>query len=75
MTVKAPTNSFATSEGIIDRCGAMSAQVFTLGDGSDTNPTNNWVTITGPNFTTGDYTLAIDTKLALNIIGTSATID
>ena len=25
ITIKAPTNSFATSEGVIDRCGPMSA--------------------------------------------------
>ena len=75
VTIKRPTNSFAVSEGVNDRCGAMTAQVFTDNDGTDTNPTNSWASITGPDFTTGDYTLKLDTTLALTIIGTSATID
>lgn len=53
----------------------MSAAVFNLGDGTDTNPTNSWATVTGPNFTTGDYTLKIDTKLALDLVGTASTIN
>jgi len=63
ITIDSPTNSFSVSEGVSDRCGAMSAAVYTLQDGSDTNPTNNWASITGPDFTTGAYTLTIDTSL------------
>ena len=72
ITIKAPWNSFATSEGVRDRCGAMSAGVYTTNDGSDTNPTNNLASVTGPDFTTGDYTLKIDTTLAMTLIGTAA---
>jgi hypothetical protein len=51
----------------------MSAAVFTNNDGTDTNPTNSWASVTGPAFGTGDYTLKLDTKLALTLIGTDAT--
>lgn len=73
VTIKAPTNAFATSEGVIDRCGSMSAAVFTDNDGTDTSPSNSWATVSGPDFATGDYTLHLDTKLALSLIGTNPT--
>ena len=63
ITIDAPTNSFSVSEGVSDRCGAMSAAVYTDNNGSDTNPTNNWASISGPDFSTGAYTLTIDTSL------------
>ena len=53
----------------------MSAGVYTNNGGTDTNPTNNWAAIEGPDFTTGDYTLKIDTTKALTLIGTAATKD
>ena len=74
ITIDAPTNSFATSEGVIDRCGSMSAIVVTDSDGNDTNPTNNWATITGPDFTTGAYTLTIDTSLDQTLIADESTV-
>ena len=74
VTIDAPTNSFATSEGIIDRCGSMSTAVYTNNDGTDTNPTNNWASLTGPDFTTGAYTLTIDTSLDQSLIADEATV-
>ena len=52
----------------------MSAAVYTLQDGSDTNPTNNWASITGPDFTTGAYTLTIDTSLDQTLITNESTL-
>lgn len=74
VTIEAPKNSFATSEGVSDRCGAMSAAVYTDNNGSDTNPTNNWAAITGPNFSTGAYTLTIDTTKDLTLIADEASV-
>ena len=74
VTIDAPTNSFATSEGVADRCGSMSAVVYSDNDGNDTNPTNNWAIITGPDFTTGAYTLTIDTTMDLSLIAAEATV-
>jgi hypothetical protein len=74
ITIDAPTNSFATSETVPDRCGSMSAAVYTDNDGNDTNPTNNWAEITGPDFTTGAYTLTIDTTKDLTLIDDEATV-
>jgi hypothetical protein len=53
----------------------MSAAVFTNNDGTDSVPTNSYATVTGPAYGTGDYTLTVNTALAMSIIGTSATID
>ena len=74
VTIDAPTNTFAVSEGVADRCGSMSAVVYTDNDGNDTNPTNNWAQITGPDFTTGAYTLTIDTTKDLTLIDDEATV-
>ena len=74
ITIDAPTNSFATSEGVSDRCGTMSAAVYTNNDGSDTSPNNNWAAMTGPDFSTGAYTLTIDTSLDQTLIDNESTI-
>lgn len=76
ITIKAPWNAFATSEGVIDRCGAMGAAVYTTGaGGADTNPLNSWASVTGPDFATGDFTLKINTALAMTLIGDAAEVD
>lgn len=76
ITIKAPWSAFATSEGVLDRCGAMGAAVYTTGAaGPDTNPTNNWASVTGPDFATGDFTLKINTALAMTLIGANAESD
>ena len=74
VTIDAPTNSFAVSDGVADRCGSISAAVYTDNNGSNTNPTNNWATITGPDFTTGAYTLTIDTTADLTLISDEASV-
>ena len=73
VTIVAPTNSFATAEGVYDRCGSMSAAVYDNNNGSDVNPTNNWASVSGPDFSTNDYTLTIDTSLKMDLIGESST--
>ena len=74
VTIDKPTNSFATTEGVPDRCGSMSAAVYTDNNGSNTNPTNNWAAITGPDFTTGAYTLTIDTTKDLTLISDESSV-
>ena len=74
VNIDAPTNSFAVSESVADRCGSMSLAVYTTNDGSDTNPTNNWASVTGPDFTTGKYVLTIDTSADLNLIADESTV-
>lgn len=73
-TIVAPANSFATSEGVNDRCGDMSVAVYTNNDGTDTNPTNSWAAVSGPDFTTGAYTLTIDTTKDLTLIAAEASV-
>ena len=74
VTIDKPTNSFATSEGVADRCGSMSAAVYTDNNGSNTNPTNNWAEISGPDFSTGAYTLTIDTTKDLTLISDESSV-
>ena len=52
----------------------MSAAVYTNNDGSDTNPTNNWASVSGPDFTTGAYTLTIDTTADQSLIADEASV-
>lgn len=68
VNIDAPTNSFAVTESVPTRCGSMSLGVYTDNDGNDSNPTNNWATVTGPDFTTGKYVLTIDTTKDSNLI-------
>lgn len=72
--IDAPTNSFSTSEGVADRCGKMTASVYTNNDGTDTNPTNNWASLSGPDATTGKYVLTIDTTADLSLIAAEAQV-
>ena len=53
----------------------MSAAVFTTNDGTDTVPTNSWAKVTGPAFSTGHYTLTLDTSLAITLIGSNASVN
>jgi len=70
----APTNSFSTTQGVADRCGKMTAAVYTNNDGTDTIPNNNWAKLTGPDSTTGKYVLTIDTTADLTLIANEASV-
>lgn len=72
--IDAPANSFSTSEGVSDRCGKMTTAVYTNNDGTDTNPTNSWASLSGPDATTGKYVLTIDTTKDLTLIAAEAQV-